>query len=176
MSSDEEMTEEEQFVEMASKNAGMVMTAALLAAGIDTMDKLLAQHGMAESPPSDPAITGVLRKLQSYDNSINMDIRGLAADGIRLLQRKSSTHSTPPSKKAKISTLQGSAEENAADTKVAKKAFDRLATWQNVKVAGAPGSDRKPPSASAGRSAMAGVSATKELGCDSTGSPAGEET
>ena len=105
MSSDEdEVSEEVAFFEMASKNVGPRLTTVCIAAGIDTCDKVLAQHGMSGETPSDPAVGGVLKKLQALDSSILLDMDGADAISIRLLHRKciKNDGGTPPSKKAKI--------------------------------------------------------------------------
>ena len=137
MSSDEdEPTEEQEFFLIAEKNVRSEMVTALLAANLDTMDKLLSEHGMGDTVPSDAAIVKVLTKLKAIEPSIDLGIMNNDAGYVRLLARKGQKGDigTPPSKKARKEVITGTAADDAEDTKVSKKAFDKLATLQNVKV------------------------------------------
>ena len=137
MSSDEENdTEEVQFFKHLEKCCRDDVKTGLLGVEINTMDKFMAEYGMGEEIPKDPAIIALLAKMKAICPSIDPLIRGSDANQIRLLHRKGSKGqniSTPPGKKAKLHST-GTVNEEEEDTRAATKAYERLKVTQNVSV------------------------------------------
>jgi hypothetical protein len=137
MSSDEESESEEvHFFKHLEKCCNEDVKTGLLGSEIDTMDKFMAQHGMGEEQPKDPAVTALLTKLKNISGTINVAITGDEASQIRLLHRKGrkGERSTPPGKKAKPHSTAKAASEEEEDTRAATKAYDRLKAMQNVHI------------------------------------------
>ena len=88
---EEPPTEQEVFYEISSVGMGLRddFVEALLAAGVDTCDMLLAQHGLGGESPADAAVVALLGRMRFIEPSIDVRVAGPDATAIRGLQLKS---------------------------------------------------------------------------------------
>ena len=140
--SEAELTEEEAWIGLLSvARAPDSIVLAMLAAGIETADQFLGQHGLMEKPgpANDAGVVGLLARLHVIDIRVDGTINGPHASCIRTLILKArKTLNDPTGGKANSIVVKSAAgtaaSSEAEETKEATALYRHLQATQGVEV------------------------------------------
>ena len=140
--SEAELTEEEAWMGLLSvARAPDSIVLAMLAAGIETADQFLGQHGLMEKPgpANDAGVVGLLARLHVIDIRVDGTINGPHASCIRTLILKArKTLNDPAGGKANSIVVKSAAgtaaSSEAEETKEATALYRHLQATQGVEV------------------------------------------
>ena len=130
-------TEAARFLSVVSAVMSTHTGAALLAAGVDTFEKLRAKRGFNAETLEDGPVIALLTKMHGLDAAVDKDIDGDDADAVRRLHIKTRDEiqaSSAVHGGGVLGQPLTQAAEDAASASKAKELYDRLEETQGVTV------------------------------------------
>ena len=130
-------SEKATFVSALQQCMSLEAGSALLAADVDTFEKLRAKRGLNVDTPEDGSILALLNKMKGYESKVDLDIDGVDADALRRLHIKmrKDSHAPPAdSGGGMLGQPMTQAAEDAASASMAKEKYDTLFLTQGVPV------------------------------------------